>query len=208
MRFLFRPVSPFHINQGFYENRACINIKNSKDVITCDGLNPPKGYKSLYGAKLGHGALDLRAKRYTPIYSSQDGIVTELADEPSRGLGIGITTKKKFPCKETGKNENFKIRYWHNALHKVRMGDEVHIGDLIAWADNTGNSSGDHVHFDVKPVKITYNKDKTIKSTTNILQNNGYFGSVDPLPYMREENAVRLQGLKSAYERLLWAISL
>lgn len=203
-QFLYQPVSPFIVNQGFYANSVCINKNNKKDVISCDGYNPPIGYRSIY--KNAHGALDLRAKRFQPIYSSQDGIVTELVDEEVRGLGLGITTTNKFYCIETDSYEHFKVRYWHNYAHKVRMGDEVHIGDLIAWADNTGYSSGDHVHFDLKPVKITYNKDGSIKRTTNILQDNGYFGSVDPARYMLDKPATKLQGVKSFKDRLLWAL--
>ena len=203
-KFLYRPVSPFRITQGFYENSVCINKTDSKDIIRCNGFVPPEGYRSIYNK--GHGAIDLAAKRFTPIYSSQDGTVTELVDEERRGLGLGITTDKPFYCKETDSFEHFKVRYWHNYAHKVRLGDEVKIGDLIAWADNTGFSSGDHVHFDLKPVNISYNRDGTIRKTTNILQDNGYYGSVDPEQYLLDKPAAKLQGIKSFKDRLLWAM--
>lgn len=207
VRFLFRPVSPFHINQQFGENKACIDIATGKKTIYCDGLNPPAGYRSVYSKINGHNGLDLRAKNNQPIYSAQDGIVAELVDEPVRGLGLGIITTKKFYCLETKKLEHFKIRYWHNARHNVRLGHTVSIGDLIAWADNTGYSSGDHLHFELKPVDVTWNKDGTIKKYKNTLQKNGFAGAVNPLPYLWDKNAVSLQGLKSMWERVLWAIS-
>lgn len=207
MQFLFRPVAPFYISQKFGENKACVKIGDTSKTIFCDGHNPPVGYKSVYSRMNGHNGLDIPAKRYTPIYSAQDGIVYNIVQEKERGLGLEIITKNKFYCKETQSNEHFKVHYWHNFAHNVDLGDEVHIGDLIAWADNTGYSSGDHLHFAIKPVKVNWKKDGTIRSISNILQDNGYFGAVDPEPYLRSENAVRLQGLKSLSKRLLWAIT-
>lgn len=203
--FLYQPISPFSINQRFGENAICINKTNSKDVISCDGHKPPQGYRSIYGTG-GHNGVDLYAKRFTPIYASQDGIVTELVDEEARGLGLGIVTNNKFYCEESDEYNNFKIRYWHNYAHKVRLGDEVHIGDLIAWADNTGYSSGDHLHYEIKPVDIDYRKDGTIKNTTNVLQNNGFYGAVDAMKYMIMKPATNLQGVKSFKDRLLFAM--
>jgi murein DD-endopeptidase MepM/ murein hydrolase activator NlpD len=207
--FLFKPISPYTITQTFGENRACIDKATGKITITCDGLNPPLGYRSIYSRMLGHNGIDMKAIRNTPIYSSQDGEVVEIVDEKVRGLGIGIITDNKFWCTETQSFEHFKIRYWHNLVNLVRKGDKVSIGQHIANVDNTGYSSGDHLHFEIKPVKITKrNKDGTIKSYENILQNNGYFGAINPLPYLREENASRLQGIRSVWERILWAISI
>jgi murein DD-endopeptidase MepM/ murein hydrolase activator NlpD len=207
LRFLFRPVTPWKINQNFGENLACIDIKTGTKTIACDGLNPPQGYRSIYSQMSGHSGVDLFALNNQPIYASQDGIVAELVDEKVRGLGLGIITTNKFYCKETKKNEHFKVRYWHNARHNVRLGSKVFIGDLIAWADNTGYSAGDHLHWELKPVEVKWNKDGSIKSYKNILQTNGFFGACDPLPYTREENAVKFQGIKSLVERLAWMIT-
>ena len=203
-KFLHRPVTPFSINQQFGENNACVNTKNPKDVITCDGTKPPKGYRSLY--KKGHGGLDLMARRFTPIYATHDGTVTEVVDEELRGLGLGIVTARRYWCEETESFTHFKTRYWHSYIHKVRLNEEVKIGDLIAWADNTGYSSGDHLHFELKPVTIEYNRDGSVKKTNNTLQSNGYYGSIDPMRYLGTLPAVRLQGVKSFTERLIWAL--
>lgn len=40
----------------------------------------------------------------------------------------------------------------------------VHIGQLIGRADNTGLSSGDHLHFELKPVEYFPNKPSYHKS--------------------------------------------
>jgi murein DD-endopeptidase MepM/ murein hydrolase activator NlpD len=207
MKFLFKPISPLVINQPFGDNKVCIH-KTNKSIISCDGHNPPVGYKSVYSQMKGHNGLDLRAKKFQPIYASQDGYITEVVDEKVRGIGIGMVTKNKFFCIETNSYEHFKIRYWHNFANAFRKGDEVFIGDMIAWADNTGLSSGDHLHLELKPVSVKFNKDGSVKSYFNILQSNEYFGAVNPMLYMRDENAMGLQGLRTVWERILWAISL
>lgn len=199
-KWLFKPLNYLKINQRFGENKACIPI-NGGSVITCDGLNPPKGYRSIYSTMKGHNGLDLHAPTYTPIYSAQDGWVEELVAEEARGLGIGIITDRKFWCNETGKEEHFKIRYWHNYANLVALGDKVKIGQHIALADNSGYSSGSHLHFEIKPVKIS----KTGK-VTNILQDNGFYGAVEPEQYLLKEKASLFTLAKDIGSRLTIAL--
>lgn len=184
MEFLKYPVLPFYINQNFGDDMACLSLKDRKTTIfkkTSDTC--PVGYESLYvlsGMK-GHNGLDLRAYHKQPIYSCSEGYVEEMQLEESRGLGLGIVTENKYICKELdGKKVQFKIRYWHMDSFCVQMGDKVKVGDLIGYADNTGYSSGDHLHLELKPISIKNGK------VTNILQNNGFFGAVNPLPYFDE----------------------
>lgn len=212
MKFLFKPIRPFKINQSFGENKACIDNKTGKVVNKIpfkDDASCQKGTRSVYSNMKGHNGVDLFARRHTPIFSAQDGIVEELVDEPARGLGLGIVTTRKYYCYETKSYEYFKLRYWHNHVHHVRKGDKVYIGDLIATADNTGYSSGDHLHFEMKPVKVKWKeKGKSIKSVSNILQNNGFFGAVDPMRYMREEEATKFMGIKTFRQRLAWMLNM
>lgn len=194
------------ITQHFGENLSCIDIATGTKTITCDGLNPPKGYKSIYSNMKGHNGTDFRAKRYEPIYAMQDGVVEEYVAEPERGLGIGYITDREFFTEETGKKTRQKLRSWHHLVNFVQKGDKVSIGQVIALADNTGYSSGDHAHEEMKPVTVKFNKDKTIKSVTNILQNNGFFGAVDMMKYMLDEKASDYTKWKSWQERLVFAL--
>ena len=203
IKFISHPVKPWKINQLFNENRSCIDLATNSKVITCDGHNPPAGYKSVYSQIKGHQGLDLRAKRGQAVHSVQDGVVVEVVSEEARGVGIGIITDRKFYCTETGKDEYFKMRYWHHLVNLRKLGDKVFIGDVIALADNTGYSSGDHLHFEMKPVKYLKNG-----GYVNVLQSNGYFGAVDPLPYMQDRFAGEFMGLKTLAQRLKFIISL
>ena len=206
MKFISHPVKDFHINQTFGENKACIDKATGKHTIFCDGLNPPTGYKSVYSNMKGHNGLDLRAGRGTAIHSVIDGVVTEIVVDENRGVGIGVTTDKMFYCRETKKIEYFKFRYWHNLVNLKKLGDKVYLGDVIALADSTGYSSGNHLHFEQKPVKKTRENGKII--TDNILQKNGYFGAVDPMPYMSDRFAGEFMGLRTFTQRFKFIISL
>lgn len=179
-KFLKRPLEALVITQYFGANKACLSKDGSKTIF-CDGLNPPEGYRSIYSNMNGHNGLDLTAYHGMPLYASLEGIVEEVVDEPARGKGLGIVSEGKYYCDELERETQWKIRYWHLKSFKVKLGDKVKAGDLIGYCDNTGYSSGDHLHLEGKPVE--YKKKKLV----NILQNNGYYGAVNLLPYIESE---------------------
>lgn len=197
-KFLLNPTTG-RLTQSFGENKACVPV-NGGAVITCDGNNPPTGYKSLY--KKGHQGLDIANKTFTPIYAAHDGWVSEYVHEDTRGLGIGICSDKKTFFKETESDEFYKTRYWHNSVNLVDKGQKVKAGQKIALMGSTGHSSGPHLHFEVKPVRVRNER------TTNILQDNGYYGAVDPAPYMFAVQAKVFQYATSWFDRLRIALSL
>lgn len=140
MKPFFRPLKPFIINQKFGENKACVPIKGG-NVITCDGNNPPAGYKSLYGAG-GHKGLDLYAKHSQPVYCSLDGVVYKIDTTEKSGLDVRVES-------QVG-DRKFRHIYEHLLGYQPKVGDNVKSGDLIGWADNTGYSAGDHLHFQIE----------------------------------------------------------
>jgi len=156
----FRPVSPFNINQKFGENTACVSLDGKNKVISCNGLKPPAGYKSLYGPK-GHLGLDLMAKNGQPVYCSLEGVVDFIDTQPKSGLDVRIVSR-------VGGVKYLHI-YEHLLGHNMMyIGKQVKTGDCIGWADNTGYSAGDHLHFELK---------KWV---------NGVWVSVDPTPLMND----------------------
>jgi murein DD-endopeptidase MepM/ murein hydrolase activator NlpD len=186
MKFFFQPVKPFHINQAFGDNKACIDNVTNKVFSKSPFLNEtvcPSGSRSVYSNMDGHNGIDLTAQKWQKVYASQDGEVIEVCTEEARGFGISIITDSKYLCNETGTYEHFVYRNWHLIAMDVNVGDKVKVGDLIGYADNTGFSSGDHLHFEVKPVQNMGRENGVIK-TRNLLQGNGFFGAVDPLQYM------------------------
>ncbi|MEA2036692.1 MAG: M23 family metallopeptidase [Nanoarchaeota archaeon] len=176
------PLRPFILTQSYGEDLACVDTKTYKTVISRTGATCPSGFVSLYVASgmLGHNGLDIAARSWQPIYSSTSGVVTEFVSEKKRGLGLGIVTNDRY---EFDRFSAFaKLRYWHLAGMAVEKGDIIKKGQLIGWADNTGYSSGNHLHFELKPVLW----DETSKEYYNVLQTNGYYGAIDPTPYLSQ----------------------
>jgi len=202
-KFLYLPVAPYYLTQGFGLNRACISNADNKTVVSKEqNATCPAGYRSMYASTNGHNGLDLRAARWQPVYAAQSGIVNEVNTEEARGLGVGIVhdVKKRF-CVESCKPEHFKTRYWHFISLNVHVGDNVRTGDLIGYADSTGFSSGDHLHFELKPVKIE-GYENGIPYTSNVLQNNTHLGSIDPLPYM--DTKITALDVKKLSDKIAW----
>jgi len=153
------PTKFFKINQKFGENANSFYIE--------------QGLK-------GHNGLDLYAPDSTPIYASHNGRVTFTGYDGGGGLGIVIRTEEKFDYLES--TSLFKTLYWHlkRDTIKVTGGQTVKCGDLIALANNTGNSTGSHLHFGLKPIY----KGEEDWQYYNLENENGYRGSIDPLPYL------------------------
>lgn len=153
------PTQPYKINQKFGEN--------------FNGF-----YKQL--GMDGHNGLDLYALDGDNIYAAHDGVVTQTGADGSGGLGVVIRTHDKFEYK--GEEVYFKTLYWHLQTNsfKVKPGDHVKAGQVIALADNTGMSTGSHLHFGLKPQYAG----EADWQWSNVEQNNGFFGAIDPEPYL------------------------
>lgn len=192
-KFLSYPVLPWRVTQHFGEDKACVNdagkVISKETSATC-----PVGYRSLYTLTKGHNGMDIGAARWQPVYAAHNGIVTEVQTEEARGLGVGIVTDKQWHCNETGKLEHFKTRYWHFIALDVHKGEKVKVGDLIGWADSTGFSSGDHLHLELKPIRIV-EWENGVPLYTNALPQNGYLGAVNPEPYLNGIGALQMAGL-------------
>lgn len=162
---LYQPVKPFHVNQKFGENNACVDIETGTKVITADGNNPPAGYRSLYG-KGGHGGVDLASYHGQPVYSSHEGKVVLIDTQPKSGLDVRVEF--------TEGGNTYRIIYEHLLGYQPKIGDMVEVGSLIGWADNTGWSSGDHLHLQL---------DQLVK---------GKWVHVDPMQFMVNKFALEV----------------
>ena len=180
----FQPVEPWIIVQKFGENKACIDNATNSKVITCDGLNPPPGYRSVYGNMKGHNGVDVVADRWQPVYAAREGEVVEVETEEARGLGIGI-------YHDFGTNGKWKTRYWHLIALNVHLREKVYAGQFIGYADSTGYSSNNHLHFEVK---------EQLDKDVNKYPDNGFFGSTDPEPLILPTPAWKQNFLRQILE--------
>lgn len=92
-----------------------------------------------------HRGLDIANRRGTHIKAPADGQVVRVARE--RGYGLILTINHGY---------GIKTRYAHLHRAKVKAGQLVKRGQLIALMGNSGQSTGSHLHYEVwrdgKPV--------------------------------------------------------
>lgn len=141
IKFLYQPVKPWRLSQRFGERGACVATDGTNKVISCDGNNPPKGYKCLYDAR-GHLGNDVPVYRGQEIYAAADGVVDAIDTNPRTGLDVRIVTKVG--------GRTFKHVYEHLLGYQPKVNEKVQKGQLIGWGDSTGYSSRDHLHFQLE----------------------------------------------------------
>lgn len=196
---LYYPCKPFVITQKFAENKACCNPDMSGVVSELPNGTCPVGKVKLYPllGMAGHTGIDLYAPDSTVLRAPHDGIVKELSLEVERGLGVGIVTHEKVDMGVHGIHYA-KTRQWHGKKILVEYNQSVKVGDPIMLADNTGLSAGSHNHFELKPVQYGANN-----THSNVYQNNGFFGSIDPVPFFTGLYAENFYTTPKASEEIL-----
>ena len=89
-----------------------------------------------------HSGTDIGAPGGTPILASADGTVTIANAIDSWGGGYGYHIK-------INHNATFDTLYAHCSSICVTVGQEVKQGEVIGYVGTTGNSTGNHLHFEV-----------------------------------------------------------
>jgi murein DD-endopeptidase MepM/ murein hydrolase activator NlpD len=86
-----------------------------------------------------HTGVDIASSRNTPIVATANGKVQSVTFEPN-GLGNAITLSHKY---------GFFTRYGHLNKVVVRKGAKISRGQIIGYMGSTGNSTGNHLHYEV-----------------------------------------------------------
>ncbi len=110
------------------------------------------GNRILYGQQDFHNAVDITGSAPGQIYgaaivAAQDGYVT-VARYGSTGYGI---------CIYLDHGGGVMTRYGHCSALAVSAGEYVTKGQVIAYAGSSGNSTGAHVHFEVRVNGVAVN---------------------------------------------------
>ena len=92
-----------------------------------------------------HKGIDIGANEGTAIYASMEGTVKVSSEEGEYGKHIDIV------------NGDVLTRYAHCSKLLVKEGDKVKQGDKIAEVGSTGNSTGPHLHFEIRIEDRTIN---------------------------------------------------
>lgn len=122
------------------------------------GENPASYAK--FGMK-GHNGLDYGLPTGTQVVAPHGGKVIEATNDPG---GYGLYLKI-----ENAKEGSILA---HLKSFQVKVGETVSEGQPVGLSNNTGNSTGPHLHWGVYPIP----RDRT----------NGYSGCVDQLPLLTQ----------------------
>jgi murein DD-endopeptidase MepM/ murein hydrolase activator NlpD len=108
-------------------------------------INPVTGNLRL------HQGLDLAAPLGANVYAARDGIVTETGEDPVYG---------KYVIIEHG--ENWTSLYGHLSSVNTDLRKNVKSGNLIGKVGSTGQSTGPHLHFEIRQHGKAQNPDKLL----------------------------------------------
>ena len=145
-------------------------LKREKYITQPFGSRPE--YYSQYtigGVKLkGHNGTDYRASNSTEVVACDGGFCQEVLDQGKIGYGKYIKIVHSWG----------ESVYAHLQEFKVKQSAEVKKGQTIALSNNTGNSTGAHLHFGIRI--NPYNRA------------DGWGGYSDPEPYLEGEVSTEL----------------
>lgn len=152
--FLFPPLKKMRLTQPF-----------GVDYL---GNNGPggKSYADIGLAK-GHNGWDLSAQTGTEVFAACDGEIQYT--EGGQGFGNDMRLRSRA--------DGLEIVHGH-LLDAVAKSGPVKRGDLIAHTNNTGFSTGPHLHWGVR--KIFWRADGSGPYVENY--DNGFYGYIDPTP--------------------------
>lgn len=105
--------------------------------------------------KKPHKGLDLALGEGSPLYAVGKGVV-EVVNYGNQNIGHGVIVKME---------NGLRVVYGHLSAAKVKTGDLVEPGQMIAYSGNTGRSSGPHLHFQMQDSSGAYlNPTKYVES--------------------------------------------
>lgn len=126
-----------------------LNIDTTEEISNINGIKiatlPVTGtISSRYGVSSKirvstHTGLDIATATGTPIKVIADGTVTFAAYSGSYGYLVKVDH-----------GNGVETWYGHTSKMLVKAGQEVKSGDTIALVGSTGNSTGPHLHFEVR----------------------------------------------------------
>ena len=112
-----------------------VKIKDMRRISSYFGVRLDPYYK----VKKFHEGVDFSVPTGTSVFAAGNGKVIE-ADVSAWGYGKRLTIDHGF---------GYKTTYSHLSQFKVKVGDIVKRGQLVAASGNSGKSTAPHVHFEV-----------------------------------------------------------
>ena len=92
------------------------------------------------GRRVFHRGLDIAVPVGTPVRAVRAGRVAVAGTHGAYGIAVVLEHA-----------DGSRTLYGHNSLARVRTGETVEAGAVIAFSGNSGRSTGPHVHFEELP---------------------------------------------------------
>lgn len=128
--------------QGFFDQFSDTSDDGSGAGSLAPHFGSPFKMSSGYGPRSGgfHKGIDFAAPLGTPIPAQYGGTVVQAG--PASGFGNWVVIKPSGASVDT--------IYGHMKRMKVKTGQHVKAGQIIAWVGSEGQSSGPHVHYELR----------------------------------------------------------
>lgn len=106
-------------------------------------ISSPYGYRihPITQFREFHTGTDMPSKMGSPVYATADGVVEFANSGWNGGYGNIVKINHSF---------GFKTYYAHLDSIAVERGEFIKKGQVIAYSGNSGNSSGPHLHYEVR----------------------------------------------------------
>jgi murein DD-endopeptidase MepM/ murein hydrolase activator NlpD len=111
----------------------------------------------------GHDGVDYSCPTGTKLIAPFDGMIISVKNSGSAGYGLHVKIWNR---------KNACVLYGHMKSVNVRLWQSVKIGQLIGLSDNTGNSTGPHLHLGLCQTNFLGYR---------INRDNGFLGWINPL---------------------------
>jgi uncharacterized protein YgiM (DUF1202 family) len=150
--------------EGFVSKQYVKPLQGSSQTTSSFIFPAAAGHvSSPFGMRSGgmHYGVDLAASGNVQIYAAAAGTVSRSYYSSSYGNVVFITHKIN--------GQLYTTVYAHMKNRAVKEGDTVRQGQLIGYMGNTGDSDGQHLHFELHKGEWNFSK-------TN---------AIDPLPYIK-----------------------
>lgn len=145
--------------QSQENTRNLLNDQVSISRATPQGW-PTKGWITSYfgkrkspfsGRRVMHEGLDIAANIGTPVIATADGIVSRVSYTPGYGKMVVVDH-----------GYGYRTIFGHNSKILVNSGQRVKRGERIALVGNTGQSTGPHVHYELRLNGVPIDPRKTL----------------------------------------------
>lgn len=116
----------------------------------------------IQGIIKNHAGIDIGGKMSDPIYAAADGIII-YSNFNNGGYGNMVMIDHGYDS-----NGNHIVTlYGHGSKLLKNVGDAVKKGDIVMEVGSTGNSTGPHVHFEVRENGVAVDPKKYLDSNSN-----------------------------------------